>query len=72
MTQLSEHFTLSELTYTDHREFDNAPNEAELWNLKRLAAMLEQVKDTLGGKPVMVNSGFRCKQVNDAVGSSVT
>ena len=66
---LSEHFTLEELTHTDHREFDNTPNEAELENLKRLAAFLEEVKTVLGGKPVMINSAFRSKQVNDAVGS---
>jgi zinc D-Ala-D-Ala carboxypeptidase len=67
---LSEHFTLDELTYTDHREFDNTPNESELANLKRLAAFLETVKTAVGGKPIIVNSAFRCKQVNDAVGSS--
>ena len=67
---LSEHFTLDELTHTDHREFDNVPNESELANLKRLAAFLETVKSTIGGKPIIVNSAFRCKQVNDAVGSS--
>ena len=66
---LTEHFTLAELTHTDHREFENTPNEAELENLKRLAAFLEEVKTLLGGRPVMVNSGFRSKQVNDAVGS---
>ena len=69
MTQLSEHFSLEELTHTDHREFDNTPNDAELANLKRLAAFLETVKAALGNKPVMINSAFRCKQVNDAVGS---
>ena len=69
---LSPHFTLEELTHTDHREFDNAPNDAEKNNLKRLAEFLEQVKDVLGGKPIMVNSAFRCKQVNDAVGSKDT
>jgi len=67
--QLSEHFSLEELTHTDHREFDNTPNEQETENLKRLAMFLEQVKELLGGKPVMVNSAFRSKQVNDAVGS---
>jgi hypothetical protein len=67
--QLTEHFTLEELTHTDHREFDNVPNEAELENLKRLAAFLEDVKVVLGGRPIMVNSAFRSKQVNDAVGS---
>jgi putative chitinase len=66
---LSEHFTLEELTHTNHREFSNEPNESETENLKRLAAFLEQVKTVLGGKPVMVNSAFRSKAVNDSVGS---
>ena len=69
---LSEHFTLEELTHTDHRELDNTPNEQELANLKRLAAFLEEVKTILSGKPIMVNSAFRSKAVNDAVGSKDT
>lgn len=69
MTQLTEHFTLEELTHTDHREFDNTPNKSEIVNLQRLAEFLEKVKIVLGGKPIMVNSAFRSKQVNDAVGS---
>jgi len=72
MTQLSVHFTLEELTHTDHREFDNTPNSAETANLIRLAGFLEDVKSVLGGKPIMVNSAFRSKQVNDAVGSKDT
>jgi zinc D-Ala-D-Ala carboxypeptidase len=67
---LSPSFTLEELTHTDHREFDNTPNEEEMANLVRLAAFLEQVKEVLGGKPIMVNSAFRCAEVNKAVGSS--
>ena len=27
---LTPHFTTEELTFTDHREFDNTPNEAEM------------------------------------------
>ena len=69
---LTEHFSLAELTHTDHREFDNTPNEAELKNIQRLAEFLEQVKIVLGGKPIMVNSAFRSKLVNDAVGSKDT
>jgi len=69
MTQLSEHFTLEELTHTDHRELSNEPNESERANLVRLAGFLEQIKALLGGKPIMVNSAFRSKAVNDAVGS---
>ena len=72
MSQLSKHFSLAELTHTDHREFDNVPNEAEYENLKRLAIFLEEVKALLGGRPVMVNSAFRSKLVNDAVGSRDT
>ena len=69
---LTEHFTLDELTHTDHRELENTPNEQELANLKRLAEFLETVKSVLGGKPIMVNSAFRSKAVNDAVGSKDT
>lgn len=69
---LSEHFTLEELTHTEHRELENTPNETELANLKRLAEFLEKIKTVLGGKPIMVNSAFRSKAVNDAVGSKDT
>ena len=65
---LTEHFTLEELTHTDHREFDNTPNDAELANLTRLAEFLELVRALLG-KPIFVNSAFRSKLVNDACGS---
>ena len=69
---MTPHFTLAELTHTDHRSLDNTPNAQELANLKRLAEFLETVKTTLGGKPVMINSAFRSKAVNDAVGSRDT
>ena len=85
MTQLSEHFTLEELTHTDHRELDNTPTEHEKCivdgkeeiinaaaNLPRLAAFLEEIKKVLGGKPIMVNSAFRSEAVNTAVGSKNT
>ena len=67
---LTEHFTLEELTRTDHRQFDNTPNDAEIANLVRLAEFLEKVKEVLGGKPIIVNSAFRSAEVNRAVGSS--
>ena len=69
---MTPHFTLEELTHTDHRTLDNTPNDAEKANLQRLAEFLEVVKTVLGGKPIMVNSAFRSKQVNDAVGSKDT
>jgi hypothetical protein len=69
---ITPHFTLDELTFTDHREFDNEPDYDETENLLRLANLLEQVKSVLGGVPIMVNSAFRCKEINDAVGSKDT
>ena len=72
MMPLTAHFTLEELTVTDHRSLDNTPNDQEKANLMRLAVFLELVKVALGGKPIMVNSAFRSKAVNDAVGSKDT
>ena len=69
---MTPHFTLAELTATSHRQFDNTPNEKELANLQKLAEFLEQVKTTLDGKPIMINSAFRSKQVDDSVGSKDT
>lgn len=69
---LTPHFTLEELTHTDHRELENVPNETEQANIQRLAEFLENLKTLLGGKPIMVNSAFRSKAVNDAVGSKDT
>jgi zinc D-Ala-D-Ala carboxypeptidase len=69
---LSEHFTLEELTNSEtaaRNNWDNTPNATELANLVRLAAFLEEVKTVLGGKSVMINSAFRSKLVNDGVGS---
>jgi len=69
---LTKNFTLEELTITDHREFDNTPNASETANLTRLANFLEQVKEAVGGKAVMVNSAFRSAKVNASVGSKDT
>jgi len=69
ITNLSLHFTLAELTITDHREFDNTPDEKSLENLKRLAVFLEQIKAIFGGKPILVSSAYRSAPVNAAVGS---
>jgi len=72
---LTPHFTLEELTFSETAErngWDNSPNDQELANLIRLADFLEQVKVVLGGKPIMISSGLRSKKVNDAVGSKDT
>ena len=71
---LSPNFTLAELTASQtaaRRGFDNTPNATEVANLVRVAALLEEVR-ALVKKPINVTSGFRSKQVNDAVGSRDT
>ena len=67
--QLSEHFSYEELIHTDHRIFDNTPTDAELSNLVRLAEFLEVVRAVLDDRVVLINSAYRSKAVNDAVGS---
>lgn len=69
--QITEHFSLQELTVSElavRNGWDNSPSPQELENLKRLADMLEKVRALLG-KPIIINSAYRSKQVNDAVGS---
>jgi len=69
---MTPHFSLAELTVTDHRTLDNTPDPAALANLQRLAEFLEKVKELLRFKPIMINSAYRSKAVNDAVGSKDT
>ena len=75
MIKLSPHFTLEEMTVSEVAQrmgWRNEPDEREIKNLQRLAALLERVKTVLGGKPILINSAYRCKLVNDAVGSKDT
>ena len=71
---LSPNFTLDELTASQtaaRKGLDNTPNATEVANLVRVAALLEEVRALLN-KPILINSGFRSKAVNDAVGSRDT
>lgn len=71
--KLSEHFTLSEFTRSataDRLGIDNKISSPDiLLNLTDLAALLERVRSIIGGKPVVVTSGYRCLKLNAAVGS---
>lgn len=73
-THISPHFTLSELTTTDHRDFLEAqahPDERILSNLVHLChTLLEPAREILG--PLHVNSGWRCPGLNAAIGGSKT
>ena len=72
--QLSEHFSLAELTSSEiavRKGLDNLPTEIALQNLGRLAEKLEEVRKVLG-KPIMINSAYRSPEVNSAVGGVKT
>ena len=72
--QLSEHFLLEELVHSDlaaRKGINNDPTPNIIDNLGRLAQLLEQVRKVVG-RPITVTSGYRCKALNDAVGSKDT
>jgi len=70
---LTTHFTLDELTFSQRaaREgIDNTPDDRSLRNLERTAEFLEQIRALLGGVPIIVSSGYRCQVVNHLEGGS--
>lgn len=69
--RLSKNFVLSEFVRTS-TGFDNIPNETEIENIRSLAKnVLQPLRDYLA-RPVVISSGFRSQQVNEAVGGSET
>jgi len=70
--KLSEHFNLDEFTASEtalRRGIDNTPGPAITEKLRMLAATLEQVRTLLGGNAIRISSGFRCLELNRAIGS---
>ena len=77
LTNLSEHFSLAELTKTN-TGIANVPNEAQVENLRRVCRWLERLRKRWNDKygdgddPIIINSGFRSPEVNKAVGGVST
>lgn len=72
--KLSPNFSLEELTFSQvasRRGLDNTPSEKVKDNLERLAFFLEQVRKIFN-KPLLISSGYRSREVNEAVGGSKT
>ena len=71
--QLSKNFSLQELTKSQTATrlgIDNTPNKAQIINLTNLCKnILQKVRDRFA-KPVIINSGFRCVELCEAIGSS--
>jgi hypothetical protein len=71
--QISKHFKLSEFTKSQvatRNGIKNIPGSGEIKNLGNVAyEILEPVRAKFD-KPVMINSGFRCLELNRKIGSS--
>lgn len=67
---MNEHkyFALEELVATGVK-LKNIPEWKHLANLDRLAGVLDRIREKYG-KPIKVNSGFRSRAVNAAVGGA--
>ena len=72
--QLTDHFTLAQLTFSETAERDGIDNSAPpnvVDNLRRLAEGLEAVQALLGA-PLEISSAYRSPALNRAVGGSPT
>ena len=72
---ITKNFTLSELVASDTATrlgIDNVPDKKAEANLRLLATTILQPLRDKYGKPITVTSGYRCKELNKAVGGSAT
>lgn len=70
--QLTKNFTLDELTASATAKrlgIDNTPNAEQLANIRKLADVLQKIRDAFG-RPIVINSAFRCEKLNNAVGGA--
>lgn len=70
---LSDHFSLAELTFSQvaaRKGISNEPTLAVTENLTRLCADLLEPIRTLLGVPMRIDSGYRSPLVNEAVGGA--
>lgn len=71
--QLSPHFWLSEFIESNTATrlgINNSPDPLAQSNLFKVAALMEEVRKLLGGKPIIVSSGYRSEALNRAVKGS--
>ena len=71
---LTPHFKFSELAGTSHEKYrllnlDEA--QKQMGKMYMLAGFAERVREIIG-KPVIITSGFRCKELNKAIGGAIT
>src|SRR4029077_7083545 len=70
---LTEHFSLAEFVTSDTAAMsgiDNTPDADEVEQLAETAELMELVRALCGGNPVYITSGYRCPELNAAVGGA--
>lgn len=70
-----KYFTIKELCASSTataRGIDNTPGDEAVANLTNLVNYLLDPLREMYGKPIRVNSGYRCPKLNSAVGGSAT
>ena len=76
--KLSEHFTLGEMTVSNHKEVYNIPSHEAIANLTNLTKWLEVLRERAAspdpskgrGAPIIINSGYRSPQLNRKIGGA--
>lgn len=64
------YFTIKEMTKSQTAKvyhIDNTPTEEVVENLKKVMYVLDMIRVHMG-KPIFVNSGYRCRKLNEIVG----
>ena len=69
-TKMAIYFTVKEMTESQTaklQNIDNTPTKEVIENLKKVMYILDIVRAHMG-KPILINSGYRCKRLNEMVG----
>lgn len=72
---LTQHFTIEELTHSDYADahgIKNYPGQQAQQNLMMLCVLILEPLRMAIGQPIKINSAYRCKAVNTAVGGVST
>ena len=75
MEQITKNFTLEEFIRSETAErmgIQNVPGNRERLAIVNLCAKLLQPLRDIYGKPITINSGYRCPELNKAVGGVAT
>lgn len=75
MEKISEHISYDEATKSPtaiRHKINNVPSEMELANMKLVSEKCFEPLRTWYGKPIKINSFYRCKELNDVLKGSKT